>query len=82
MKRGKCHGCGAEVLWIETPAGKNMPCNPKPVPYWVRPKAPGKIVTQHGQVISCDLEGDSQTITGLGYIAHWATCPAAKKFKR
>ena len=23
----KCKGCGAEILWIKTKAGKIMPCN-------------------------------------------------------
>lgn len=22
-----CKGCGAEIVWIKTPNGKNMPCN-------------------------------------------------------
>ena len=32
---GKCRSCGAEILWIETPGGKAMPCNPEPVYYAV-----------------------------------------------
>lgn len=26
---GKCSGCGKQVIWIKTTAGKNMPCNPE-----------------------------------------------------
>lgn len=26
---GNCKSCGAEILWIKTIAGKQMPCNPK-----------------------------------------------------
>lgn len=82
MKRGKCHGCDAPILWIGTPAGKQMPCNPEPVLYWAKPKAAGKVVTPNGEVISCEFEGDGHLATGMGYIAHWATCSAAKNFKR
>lgn len=31
-----CRGCGAPILWITTPGGKSMPCDPKPVVYWRR----------------------------------------------
>lgn len=23
----KCKACGAEIIWIKTPGGKNMPCD-------------------------------------------------------
>lgn len=55
----KCKGCGAEIVWIKTAAGKSMPCNSDKV----------TIVTEDGK-------------TATGYIPHWATCPAAQKFKK
>lgn len=73
----KCKGCGAEIIWI----GK-MPCDPERVTYWAKPKAPGKVVTPNGEVISCVFEGDLQQATGVGYVSHWATCPQAGKFRR
>ena len=27
----KCKRCGAEIIWITTVAGKNMPCDAEPV---------------------------------------------------
>lgn len=78
----KCKGCGQEIIWIMSPAGKVIPCDPIAVPYWKRPKAKGKIVTRNGEVISCELYGDPETVTGIGYIPHWATCPAAGQFRR
>lgn len=24
----KCRACGADIVWIETPNGKRMPCDP------------------------------------------------------
>lgn len=79
---GKCKGCGREIIWIMTPGVKLMPCDPEPVPYWKREKAKGKIVTPNGMIISCDLQGNQQTATGLGYVPHWSTCPVAGQFKR
>ena len=49
-KFGRCAGCGAQVIWIRTKAGKNMPCNTLLVDY----KADGgkdKIVLQSGEVV-------------------------------
>lgn len=79
---GKCKGCGAEIKWIKTTAGKSMPCDAALVPYWEKPGAAGKIVTPNGEVISCEFEGAPAKTTGLGYIPHWGTCPAAGGFKR
>ncbi len=72
-----CKGGGAKIIWI----GK-MPCDPRPVTYWAKPKAPGKVVTPNGELISCVFEGDLQKATGVGYVSHWATCPQAGKFRR
>lgn len=82
MARGICRGCGAEIVWIKTEAGKSMPCDPVMVPFWERPKASGKIITQRGRVISCDLTGERDFVTGFGYISHFSTCPKSRQFKR
>ena len=83
MPRGRCRGCGAEIEWVKTAAGKNMPCDPKPVPYWAREGAAGKvIVPRDGTVVSCDFEGPRYELTGFGYISHFSTCPKAKGFRK
>ena len=82
MKRGRCRGCGAEIVWIYTSSGKNMPCDSKPVLYWQKAKAPGKVVTPNGETLSCEFQGDIDTATGIGYISHFSTCPKAASFKR
>ena len=79
---GKCTKCGARILWIKTSAGKNMPCDPEPIPYWQDSRGKKRIVTPNGEVIACRLDGDEQTATGVGYVPHWGTCPCAKEFKR
>ncbi len=30
----QCRGCGAAIVWIETEAGKPMPCDPSGKPHW------------------------------------------------
>ena len=75
-----CRGCGAEIIWIENMYGK-IPCNPKPVMYWEKEKAKGKVVTPNGQVISCEFSGDPSKATGMGYISHDSTCPVADRFR-
>ena len=32
--RVACKGCGATIVWVVTPAGKRMPCDPDGVPHW------------------------------------------------
>ena len=82
MNKGTCSGCGAEIVWIKTAAGKTMPCDPMPKRYWQKDKASGKVVTVRGNVISCEFEGDPDTMSGLGYISHFSTCPKAGEFRR
>lgn len=78
----KCKGCGAEIIWIETVGRKRLPCNPEPMMYWEKKGAKGKVVTRNGEVISCVFHGDQQKATGIGYMPHWATCPAADRLRR
>lgn len=81
-KMVKCKGCGAPIVWIKTPGGKSIPCDPDMVPYWQKAGAKGKVVTPNGETISCEFDGDLQTATGLGYVSHWGTCPMADSFRR
>ena len=42
MEQSKCKGCQADIVWIKTTNGKNMPCDPKKV----------VIVTENGETVS------------------------------
>ena len=81
-KSGTCRGCGAPIVWIPTPGGKSMPCDAEPVQYRERKGAKGKVVTPNGEVLSADVGVAPEEATGVGYISHFATCPAAGKFRR
>lgn len=82
MRIVSCRGCGAPIIWISTPAGKSMPCDPEQIAYWKKPGGTQKIVTPDGEVVSAELSGDLNEATGVGYISHFATCPRANSFRR
>ena len=81
MNQSTCKACGAGIIWIKTPAGKHMPVDIGIRAYWANPNGAHKIVTHKGEVITCDLEGDANKSTGLGYTPHWATCSKVDKFR-
>lgn len=82
MRDSRCKHCGRPIVWVKTKSGKSMPCDIDLVFYWERAKAPGKVVTPSGEVISCDFRGEYGKATGVGYISHFATCPAAKNRRK
>ncbi len=78
---GHCNGCGAQIIWIKTKAGRNMPCNTTLVDY----KADGgkdKIVLPSGEVVSGTIVSSADSPDGHGYISHFATCRNARSFRR
>ena len=82
LRAGKCRGCGATIFWIPTVGGKYMPCDAEQVRYRERKGAAGKVVTPNGGVLSADIGIAPEDATGVGYVPHWATCPAAGEFRR
>lgn len=82
MRISVCKGCGAPIVWIKTESGKSMPCDAEQIVYWQKAGGREKVVTPNGEVISCELTGNPDRATGAGYRSHFATCPAADKFRR
>ena len=81
LTKALCKIKRAQVVWIKTPAGKAMPCDPAPVYYKAAPGGKDKIVTTRGEVVSCEIVPGGEA-TDAGYRPHWATCPQAGQFKR
>lgn len=82
MKTARCRGCGAEIVWIRMPSGKSMPCDAEPRYFIERPKTGSKkIVTANGEAFFCEYTDDPNAATGVGYVPHWGTCPAAGEFR-
>ena len=83
MRTAPCRGCGAEIGFIKTVAGKTMPVNAKAVRF---AKDGGKevFVLENGTVVHGTSLTDSQAAPKemTGYTSHFATCPAADSFRK
>lgn len=76
-----CKKCGAPIIWIETPKHKWIPCDEGLIPYQEDQAGKDAIVIQNGAVIRCRLTFDGNP-SGMGRMAHWATCPYADSFRK
>ena len=74
---GYCRGCGQQILWTLTSAGRNMPCDPRVIRFTAG--GDETFVTPYGEV-----KRGTRTENGplVGYISHFATCPSADRFRR
>lgn len=76
-----CKGCGAEILWVKTKRGGSMPCDPDK--HVVFSGGKQTFVMESGEVVSgTDIPEEGKDYLGLGYISHFATCPAANRFRK
>ena len=79
----KCRSCGAEIKWIRTFSGKNMPVNAEMIHFF--PKSGEKtelFVTEDGAVVHGVRAEEDQKFTHIGYISHFATCPNADQHRK
>jgi len=76
-----CKKCGAPIVWLNTPKGRNMPADAGLRAYKENPEGKNSVVNDWGEVIRCDLQFDGVP-TGMARIPHWATCPYADEFRR
>ena len=77
----RCKGCGAEIDWILTRDGKNMPVDPEPV-FVAVDEGRDVFVTDYGEVIR-GREVPANTGSGeVAFVSHWATCPVGGNFRR
>lgn len=84
MNRSKCKGCGADIIWITTAAGKKMPCDAIP-DYFAEAEGGNEVfIDHHGQMRRGVRAGfdELESYHELGYTPHWATCPHAGRFKK
>jgi hypothetical protein len=91
----RCKGCGAEVLWRKTPAGRYIALDPGPELFLrliptaeatdEERAAPRRTIVQPDVRVVVGHEVPSTSTRGApvrGRIAHWATCPQANAFRR
>ena len=77
----RCKGCGAEIDWIKTRAGKNMPVDPEPV-FVAVDDGSDFFVTDEGEVIHGREIPANDGSAEVAFVSHWATCPVAGQFRR
>ena len=75
----KCKSCGAEIIYITSTKGKQIPCNAKPVKFDYALGAADRVVTRNGEVLPALI---SEHGAETGYISHFATCPFANSHRR
>jgi hypothetical protein len=79
----KCSSCGAEIRWVKTGRGKNMPLD-------CRPSDHGNVVIQKdgagnevAHVVADRRDADAHRALGHPtYTSHFASCPQAAKHRR
>ena len=81
MSHGTCKACKKSIIWIQTPAGKNMPVDPGIKFYTINPDGKHKLVTPGGRIVSCELVDIPEKADGMGYVPHRATCKHVEKIK-
>lgn len=77
----RCRGCGAEIDWIRTRAGKNMPVDPEPV-FVAVDDGSDVFVSDEGEVIHGRTVPANDGTAEVAFVPHWATCPEAGQFRR
>ena len=77
-----CRGCGKEIAFIKTKAGKSMPVDADPV-YFIPAGGPNTYVMIDGSVQrGREPQQTEQASSMIEYRSHFATCPAADSFRK
>lgn len=83
-----CKGCGREIDWIRTAAGKSMPIDPEPV-FVIEGDGKDLFFTDEGETLKGRAARPDEVTTKeakletpLGFVPHWKTCPNAADFRR
>jgi len=87
MILNQCRSCKANIGWIKTKAGKNMPVDPTLIRVLPRPGGEVTIVTEKGEVVkgyrvATDEPFALEELLYEGYISHFATCKYASQHRR
>lgn len=77
-----CRACGAPLRFIKTTKGKTMPVDAAPVKFVPQTYAKEIFVTEDGMLLHGVRPAPSDRDVHDGYISHFATCPAAERFRK
>lgn len=81
----RCRSCGAEIIWIRTKAGKQMPVDTKTERFIADPEGDRLYVMNDGHTMrGTPVRPGEENAAGVssGHTSHFATCPNAKKHRR
>ncbi len=83
-----CKGCGRQIDWIRTAAGKLMPIDPEPV-FVIEGDGKDLFFTDEGGTLKGREARPDEVATreakleaAVGFVPHWKTCPIAADFRR
>lgn len=79
MKTTECRGCGQQIAFIQTKAGKWLPIDPEAV-HANDCNEGDKLVGDDGVLFTVTAESDESD--DYGYVPHWVTCPKADEFRK
>lgn len=75
----ECRSCNAQIKWIKTTRGKNMPCDPELINY--EDALPGTVlITITGKCFTVDKDINFPNVRG--YQSHFATCVNADEHRK
>ena len=79
MTETTCRFCGRPILMIKTVKGKTMPVDRDPVRFVPDLNGSTYYVNPDGHLMhGCPLMPGEKEAAEIGYISHFATCPAPK----
>ena len=73
-----CKKCGEDIIFVSTPAGKFIPCDPDLISIMLKPGVVA--VTEDGRVLRGNKETEHTSVQG--YVSHFSSCPFAGEFRR
>lgn len=76
-----CKGCGHYIKFIRTFSGKWIPVEPEEIYYKKDPEGNIIVVNYLGQTMRARAVSWEEK-DGIGFIPHWAKCPAADKMRK
>lgn len=69
MITSKCRSCGSDIVWVVTPAGKNMPLDAMSTSMW--------LIQEEGA-----QQGSPRARLVQVRTPHWASCPHAAEWRK
>lgn len=77
----KCRSCGAEIKFIQTTAGKWMPCDPDAI-HFNDCDEPETLIMEDGETYCVNPEHRYVQDDAYGYRSHFSSCPQADNWRK